>query len=96
MVNGDPEPFAKILLHGLQGRLETAAGEINSLMPRPPIESDEEIAAVMTYVRQAFGNQAAPVSVDLVRAVRERHRDRIEPWRVEELKVPSATPSQGK
>jgi mono/diheme cytochrome c family protein len=90
MVNGDPEPFAKILLHGLQGRLETAAGEINSVMPRPPIESDEEIAAVMTYVRQAFGNQAGPVSTDLVRAVRERHRDRTEPWKVEELKAPAS------
>ncbi len=90
MVNGDPEPFAKILLHGLQGRLVTAAGEINSLMPRPPIESDEEIAAVMTYVRQAFGNQAGPVSADLVRAVRERHRDRTEPWKVEELKAPAS------
>ena len=40
-------------------------------MPRPPLESDEDVAAVMTYVRQAFGNKADPVSPALVRGVRE-------------------------
>lgn len=92
-VTGDPERFAKILLHGLKGRVLVGGAEFNGLMPRPPIESDEEIAAVMSYVRQAFGNEAGPVSADLVRGVRERHRDRTEPWDVQELDATKSAPA---
>jgi mono/diheme cytochrome c family protein len=84
-VTGDPERFAKILLHGVRGRIVVGSREIVGLMPRPPIETDEEIAAVMTYVRQAFGNDAPAVSPSVVRTVRERHASRIEPWDVSEL-----------
>ncbi|MBL9120785.1 MAG: hypothetical protein JNL80_12820 [Phycisphaerae bacterium] len=84
-VNGDPERFAKILLHGLQGRVTVGTKEVVGLMPPPVIETDEEIAAVMTYVRQAFGNAAPPVSPSVVRAVRERHASRMKPWEVTEL-----------
>jgi mono/diheme cytochrome c family protein len=84
-VTGDPERFARILLHGLKGRVQVGSTEVNGLMPRPAIDSDEELAAVMTYVRQAFGNDAPAVSPSLVRSVREKHRDRTEPWDVKEL-----------
>jgi mono/diheme cytochrome c family protein len=84
-VNGDPERLAKILLHGLKGRVVVGTREVVGLMPRPPVETDEEIAAVMTYVRQAFGNASPPVDTGLVRTVRERHATRTEPWDVSEL-----------
>ncbi len=84
-VNGDPERFARILLHGLQGRVTVGTKEVVGVMPPPVIETDEEIAAVMTYVRQAFGNAAPPVSPSVVRAVRERHASRVKPWEVTEL-----------
>ena len=45
--------------------------------------SDEEIAAIVTYIRQAWGNQAAPVSADVVADVRAQFA--IEP-------PPDATP----
>ena len=84
-VTGDPERFARIVLHGLKGKVQVGTVEVNGLMPRPAIEGDEEIAAVMTYVRQSFGNDAAAVTPALVKAVRERYRDRTEPWEVRDL-----------
>ncbi len=87
-VTGDPERFARIVLHGLKGKVQVGTVEVNGLMPRPAIESDEEIAAVMTYVRQAFGNGAAAVTPAQVKAARERHRDRTEPWDVRDLDAP--------
>ena len=71
IAQGDPERFARIVLHGLEGPLTVLGKEYNGIMPRPPLESDEDVAAVMTYVRQAFGNKADPVSPALVRGVRE-------------------------
>jgi mono/diheme cytochrome c family protein len=33
---------------------------------------DDEVAAVVTYVRNSWGNAASPVSADTVRALRSR------------------------
>jgi mono/diheme cytochrome c family protein len=33
---------------------------------------DDEVAAVVTYVRNSWGNAASPVSADAVRALRSR------------------------
>jgi mono/diheme cytochrome c family protein len=88
-VTGDPERFAKILLHGLRGRLVVRGVEYNGLMPKPIFGAtngtDEELAAVMSYVRQAFGNDAPAVPPDLVGRVRSATQDRTQPWSVEEL-----------
>jgi mono/diheme cytochrome c family protein len=33
---------------------------------------DEQVAAVVTYVRNSWGNAASPVSAEMVKALRER------------------------
>jgi mono/diheme cytochrome c family protein len=40
--------------------------------------NDEKIAAVLTYVRQEWGNKAGPVTADEVAAVRKADGDRKE------------------
>ena len=37
---------------------------------------DDELAAVLTYVRNAFGNQASPIRPNQVAKVRESIKDR--------------------
>jgi mono/diheme cytochrome c family protein len=88
IVNGDPERFAKVLLHGLRGRTEVAGVVYDNIMPKPPIDGDVELAAVMTYVRQAFGNAASPVGPALVQSVRQANTGRREPWDINQLKAP--------
>jgi mono/diheme cytochrome c family protein len=86
-VTGDEAVLAKIILHGVTGEIEVA-GEIYAGM-MPPWGGgldDEEIAAVATYVRSNFGNDAGPVTEDLVKRVRAEHAaSRKTPWTPQEL-----------
>ncbi len=73
-VTGSPERLIKLVLKGLLGPINVAGREYPGQVPMTPFEgmlNDSEVAAVLTYVRNSFGNQAAPISPDLVRAVRE-------------------------
>jgi mono/diheme cytochrome c family protein len=71
-VTGDERRFAAILLNGINGEFEVNGQKYNSQMPPwKDNYNDEEIAAVMTYVRNSFGNKAAPVSRQVVEAVRK-------------------------
>ena len=68
----------RVLLNGKEGPI--------GLMP--PIGSafdDEQVAAVLTYVRRAWGQQGTPVSPDAVAAVRKATAGRTRAWKHEEL-----------
>jgi mono/diheme cytochrome c family protein/glucose/arabinose dehydrogenase len=84
-VLGDPARLASIIMHGLEGRIEVQGRVYNQQMPPAPIKDDEDIAAVMTYVRQAWGNDSPPVGPDLVREVREATSGRGRPLTPEDL-----------
>ena len=78
-VLGDPARLAAIIMHGLEGRIEVEGRHYNQQMPPAPIKDDTDIAAVMTYVRQAWGNDAPPVTPDLVESVRTATSGRTGP-----------------
>lgn len=62
---------ASIVLHGLMGEIEVKGTVYNGAMPAFGEQlSDEEIAAVVTYVRGAWSNDAPAVTVEEVRAAR--------------------------
>ena len=84
-VNGPPEAMARILLHGLNGPLTVHGKTYNGEMPAWQQLPDEQLAAVMTYVRASFGNKAPPVGADTVAAVRKETADRAKPWTAAEL-----------
>jgi len=72
-VLGDPKVLAKILLKGLIGPIEVNDWEYPGQVPMTPYENilnDEEMAAVMTYVRNAFGNRASTITAEFVAQVR--------------------------
>jgi mono/diheme cytochrome c family protein len=58
-VNGDPELLAKIILHGVQGPLEVKGKKYTGYMQGfiHALETPENVAAVMTYVRNTWGNK---------------------------------------
>lgn len=85
LVLGDPAILAGIIMHGLEGRIEVQGRFYDQQMPPVPIRDDADIAAVMTYVRQAWGNDASPVGPDLVKAVREANAGRQGPLRPEDI-----------
>jgi mono/diheme cytochrome c family protein len=86
-VNGPPDRVAALVLDGLSGRQEINGVEYNGVMPAwRSVLTDPEIAAVLTYVRQAWGNHAPPVSTGLVDEIDQRYQARRGFWTAAELK----------
>ena len=74
-VEGDPEVLAKILLKGLIGPIVVNGREFPGQVPMTPYEdllNDEQMANVMTYVRNAFGNRSSVISPEFVADVRKK------------------------
>jgi mono/diheme cytochrome c family protein len=85
IVVGNPELPIKFILQGLIGPITVGGMTYNSVMPPVAGVSDGDIADVLTYVRQSFGNKGNPVSVDQVKAVRAANAARTAPWNTAEL-----------
>ncbi|HTN06205.1 PVC-type heme-binding CxxCH protein [Agriterribacter sp.] len=72
-VLGNEERLIKIVLKGLMGPIEVNGKQYPGQVPMTPFEgllNDEEVAAVLTYVRNSFGNQAPAVQPEKVKQVR--------------------------
>jgi mono/diheme cytochrome c family protein len=84
-VLGPAERLARIVLHGLTGPLSVDGVEWNLDMPAYGA-TDEDLAAVLTYVRREWGHGVEPVAPEQVRAVRDAEVRRS-PWTVDELEA---------
>jgi len=77
----------RIVLNGLSGPIEVSGAQFNNVMvPWRDILKDEDIAAVLTFIRSEWGNKGDPVPVEEVKAVRAATPDRASPWTADELK----------
>jgi len=85
-VNGPSGRVIRIVLYGLKGDVHVEGHDFNAAaMPvfgqvsgSAYNWSDEKIAAVLTYVRQEWGNKSGPISADDVSAARKATGDRKE------------------
>jgi mono/diheme cytochrome c family protein len=75
---GPAEVPVRILLHGKEGA-------VGLMPPVGQIFSDEQIAAVLTYVRREWNQTGAPVDPAAVSAVRTATKGRSRPWTEAEL-----------
>jgi mono/diheme cytochrome c family protein/glucose/arabinose dehydrogenase len=82
-VLGHENYVIKALLHGLTGPLD--GGTHPEMMAGFGQSSDEWIAEVASYVRNAFGNRAPMVKPEDVARIRAAHADRKTPWHTTEL-----------
>ena len=90
-VNGPPDRLVKIALNGVHGPIEVNGQEWSLTMPglgNSPILNDERTAALLTFIRRAWGNYGDAVDAKLVSTVRSRSQGRATPWSVEELLNP--------
>jgi nitrite reductase (NO-forming) len=58
----DRQRAIDILMNGLKGEIVVNGQKFDSVMPKPPI-GDVEIASVLTYVRNSFGNKGDTVTL---------------------------------
>ncbi|HEX4342110.1 MAG TPA: cytochrome c, partial [Verrucomicrobiae bacterium] len=72
---------------GLSGPVTVKGQEYSlSMAPMGAAYSNEELAAVLTYVRQAWGNKAPAVTPEQVAKVRADVAGRTQPYSADELK----------
>ena len=72
-VTGNEDRLIKIVLKGMMGPLEVDGQKYSGQVPMTPyggLLNDKEIASVLTYVRNSFGNKAPAVSPEKVKQVR--------------------------
>ncbi|MBO0934797.1 DUF7133 domain-containing protein [Fibrella aquatilis] len=89
-VLGDGKRLALILLHGMEGPVDVAGKVYNSpdILPVMPAHStldDAAITAILTYIRNEWGNQAGPIGKRVVGTTRVTSQGRIVPWTANEL-----------
>lgn len=88
---GDDDRLIKIALKGLWGAIEVKGVKFDGATGTPPMPGfagqldDEETAAVLSYVRQSFGNKGEFVSPEKVRQVREQTKERTNFYLVDEI-----------
>lgn len=73
-VTGNEERLIKIALKGLMGPIEVNTKKYPGQVPMTPfggLLNDQEVAAVLTYVRNSFGNKAPAITAAQVKKVRE-------------------------
>jgi mono/diheme cytochrome c family protein len=67
-VTGDPAQVIRIVQHGQRGTIRANGNVYRGEMPAwDGLLSNTDIAAVVSYIRSAWGNRAAPVSESDVR-----------------------------
>ena len=87
LVTGPVDPLVAILLHGIEGPLHIDGADYDQPMPPAPFQNDSDIAAIASFIRTSFGNDAAIVDADTVgriRAMTSRHNG---PWTVKSLEL---------
>lgn len=90
-VVGDKGRLIRLVLHGMQGPVEIGGERYDNLMPGQYQLSDDQVADVLTFVRQSFGNDAESVAADDVFAVR-RSEGRRGTWQARELRSQTGIP----
>jgi mono/diheme cytochrome c family protein/glucose/arabinose dehydrogenase len=87
-VAGSPDRLIKLALYGLMGPLEINGKKYDGQVPMTPFGGmlkDDEMAAVLTFVRNSFGNQATAIKPDQVKAVRAANPGRVMFFMTDEL-----------
>ena len=78
-VTGSEERLIKVALKGLLGPMTVLDKDYPGNVPMTPFEgllNDEEVAAVLTYVRNSFGNEASVISPEQVKEIRAAIADK--------------------
>ena len=90
-MNGSEERLIKMALHGMWGKITVNGKVYDPARGVPPMTAfrsllkDEELAAVLTFVRNTWDNQASPIDPQTVARVRADTIDRTTFWKPEEL-----------
>lgn len=86
-VQGAPESLIRILLHGMDGAAAERGETIPNDMPSHGFLSNEDLAALLTWIRNSWSNRAEPITPGQVQSIRESETDRTDIWSPGELRA---------
>ena len=95
-VTGDKGRLIRMILNGLSGEIvvndvtyssdgKLVASASDMMPPWGGFLNDEQVADVLTYIRESFGNDADAITTDEVARVRAVVADRKDTWTIDEL-----------
>ena len=87
-VVGSQDRLIKLVLKGMYGPIEVQGKNYPGQVPMTPFGGmlkDDEVAAVVTYVRNSFGNKASPITPARVKLVRAATKSKTGFYTAEEL-----------
>ena len=85
-VLGSPARMIRIPLAGLSGPITVAGQQYNLSMPAIGATlSDEDLANVLSYIRNSWGNKVSLITPQQVHAVKTEIGNRSQPWSAGEL-----------
>lgn len=79
-VQGDARTLANLLLHGINGEISVAGSTYNGAMPAFQQLGDAELAAVASYIRSNWSNQANSLPSTLFEQERKASSARTKPF----------------
>jgi mono/diheme cytochrome c family protein len=83
-VVGSEDRLIRVVMSGLMGPIEVKGNQYNGVMPPFGHMNDDQLAAVLSYIRQAWSNEAPAVTPEQVGQVRRQVGQRG-PWQAVEL-----------
>ena len=76
----------RIVLHGLQGPITVNGKEYNNnMLAWKDMMNDQEVAAVVSYIRNDWGNKGTLVTPEEVKEIRAKESGKSEQWTAAEL-----------
>ena len=88
-VTGSERRLLRISLDGVRGPIEVKGKRYQLEMPAlRHVYGDEDMAAILTYIRGAWGNSASAITADSVGKQRADTAQRGDSWTAEELGAP--------
>lgn len=87
-VLGNEDRLIKIVLKGIYGPIVVNGKKYPGQVPMTPyggLLNDKEVAAVLTYIRNSFGNKASAVDEKTVKRVREEIKNKVGFYSPDEL-----------
>jgi mono/diheme cytochrome c family protein/glucose/arabinose dehydrogenase len=84
-VLGSDKRLIRIVLNGLRGAVRVNGRVFKLDMPSMRVFNDDQLAAILTYIRREWDNNAAPVTAAEVKKIRAATADRQDAWTEKEL-----------
>ena len=82
-VTGDAKRLIGVAVHGLMGPIKVNGKELKGIPPVMPAHGfmkDDQLASILTYVRNAWGNRSGLISATDISAYRKSESARVTPW----------------